>query len=333
LRVGQRFVLWPSQTIGRHLHSFAPHLIHAHDVSGMGLAGLQVARSIGLPTVATAHQLPWFAAAYLPDLPGLRRLAESALWRYAGFLAARCDSLIVPTEPIAQIVRQRISASVQAISNGVGCQFGPEPAYPGEADDLAGNYGLDTRLPVVLYVGRLDQDKRVDLVVRAVASLPGSLGAQLVVAGDGTRRRALMGAAKRLGIGDRARFPGFVSAEGDLPGLYRLATVFVTLSEIETQCLTALEALASGTPVITVRTPVMEELVRDGINGFLISPGDVPALTARLGDLLAYRERAREMGRAGLRIAATHTFARTITEHETIYGSLLAEPAESPGSR
>lgn len=323
-RVGQRMVLLRHGDVRRELSAFRPHLVHAHEPLGIGLAAIRHARSSGLPALLTVHQLPWFVAAHLPGIPGLRRTAEELLWRYSGWVVARCDVLIAPTLPIARTVQSRVGRLPEVIGGGVDpVLFASGPGAPDEATALRRQFGLDPSLPIVLHVGRIDPDKRVERVVEAVARVMDETPAQLLLVGDGTRRHAVQALCQELDIADRTHFAGYVPRDRELPRLYRLASAFVNLSIIETQCLAALEALMSGVPVVAVDTPVMREMVQDGVNGFLAPADDLEAVVQRLLELLQNPGRAREMGQAGRRRAKVHSPRRMLDLHEELYRSLL----------
>jgi len=122
--------------------------------------------------------------------------------------------------------------------------------------------------PTVLFVGRMDQEKRVDELVRAFAALPPELPAALEVVGDGARREEWAALAAGLGLGERVRFRGFVSEE-ELLAAYARAAVFVMPGVAELQSLATLEAMAAGTPVIAADAMALPHLVRPGRNGGL----------------------------------------------------------------
>jgi 1,2-diacylglycerol 3-alpha-glucosyltransferase len=323
LRVGQRFALLPGRAILSELRSFQPDVMHSHDPLNLGTAGILAARSLGIPTVLTIHQLPWFVSSYAPNLPGLRRAVEAGLWVYARWVARQCDRLVAPSRTIAAIVAAHRAGSPEAITNGVDLKtFSPRPASPNEAAALRRKYDLDPVRPIMLHVGRIDADKQVERVVEAAARVLQQTSAQLLIVGDGKQRKAVIGLSEALGIHAHARFPGYISAPDELSGLYRLASVFVTASEIETQCLVALEALSAGVPVVTVDTPVMTELVKNGVNGFLVAPRDSEAIAERLVYLLCNLDRARAMGEAGRAIAERHSLDASFDAHAELYQSL-----------
>jgi glycosyltransferase involved in cell wall biosynthesis len=161
----------------------------------------------------------------------------------------------------------------------------------------------------VLFVGRLTPHKGVDRLLQALPS-----GAYLRVVGStGHDRQAPERDYPRL-LRELARtrhveFAG-TAADADLPLLYRSAEVFV-LPSVERSCygravrvsellgLAALEAMASGTPVVASRLGGLTEVVEDGVSGFLVPPGDAAALRDRLDLLLAQPALARRLGEAG----------------------------------
>jgi glycosyltransferase involved in cell wall biosynthesis len=226
---------------------------------------------------------------------------------------------------IADIVKARLGHRPVVISNGIDAQrFNPAAGSVDDARTMRLKYNLDPNLPVILHVGRIDPDKRVDLVVRAAAQVMGAAPAQLLIVGGGTNLSAMRRLAHNLGIADRCRFPGFVGANGDLPALYCLGTVFCTASTVEIQSSVVLEAAASGLPVVAFRSSSMPEFISDGVSGWLVEPLDVSAMAGRITALLQDPAAAASMGRAGRQIAEQHDAHSSIQKHVALYESLLA---------
>jgi 1,2-diacylglycerol 3-alpha-glucosyltransferase len=323
-RAGQCFVLWPRREVVEHLQTFCPNVLHLQDPICAVLCGPGAARNLDFPVLLSLHQLHWFASAYLPRWPILHHGVEGTLWRYANWLLAQCEAVIAPSHTIAKIASTHCRRHVQVISNGVDLErFGPNAAFRGENEALCRKSRLDAGTPVMLHVGRIDVDKRVDLVVRAAAKPMRSTKVQLLVVGDGIQRSAAIPDAQFLGEPDRCCFPSFVPPGDDLSGLYRLAPVFVTASEIETQGLVILEAAASGLPVVVVRTAALPEAVQDGITGYLVVPGDTDAMADRIARLLQDLQQASGMGRAGRHMMERHSLGRSIEAHEQVYRSIV----------
>lgn len=322
-RVGQRAVLFPGAAVQAELRAFQPDLVHAHDPTSLGLAAILTARALRRPIALTLHQLPWFVTASLPRaLSALARPFESVLWEYYRWLARQVQRLITPSRTIAELVTAQGAGQPVAISNGVEIErYTPAPAAAEEGERLRQQYGLRPALPVILHVGRLDADKRADLALRAAALALKAIPAQIVIVGDGTQRTELERLAADWGVAPVTRFTGYLSA--DLPGLYRLASVFITASEVEIQSSVVLEAAASGVPVVAVRAGSMAEYVLDGRTGYLAPPRDVRVLAERIVDLLQRPEHARRLGAAGRALAEQHAPALTLDAHVRLYRELL----------
>lgn len=327
-RRGQRWSWWSRDEVERHLDEFRPEVLHLHDpfLGAMVMPGY--ARDRGIPLIATAHALPIYPAAQFPDLPGLRTLVEAALWSFGSDLIAQCQAVVAPSRFTARQVDEHGGPGATVISNGVDLdRFRPGPATPAQRRQLAKRYGIDPDRPIILHVGRVDREKNVDDVVRAAFLAVTSIDAQLVVVGDGNRREDVEALADSLGIGERSRFVGFVEPDGDLPDLYRAGTLFVIASELESEGIVVLEAAACGLPIVAVNATSMPELVEETGCGFLVQPGDVQAMAARIVDILRDPTRRAALSAAALRMAQHHSLERTLQDHESLYRSLLAAPA------
>jgi glycosyltransferase involved in cell wall biosynthesis len=166
---------------------------------------------------------------------------------------------------------------------------------------------------VIVTVCRLVRRKRLDLLIAAVARLDPT--ARLVVVGDGPAAPALRAQAARLGIAARVRFAGHVD-EARKAAYLASADVFCLPSAHEAFGLAIVEALGLGTPVVTTNRGGQPDIVRDGIEGLLVDPGDVEALRARLARL-----RHEPATRARMRAAASER-ARAFTPDATADGFL-----------
>jgi glycosyltransferase involved in cell wall biosynthesis len=319
-RVDQNFVIWSRAEIEKALHHFQPDVLHLHDPLNIGLAGLLSAQRKKIPTLVTIHQLPWFVSSYMGGSQLTKELIENSLWRYSNWFLGKCDRSITPSQMIAEIIEAHTDHSPTVISNGVDLDlFSPHGISKYETLELCEKYGIRPDHPIILYVGRLDPDKKVELVVQSAAKVMHQIPSQLLIVGDGIQRDQLIQLSKSLGIHENCCFPGFIPKSGDLPDLYRLASVFVTASEIEIQSSVVLEGAASGLPVVAVNASSMPELVLEGENGYLVQPGDVDGITERLIYLLQDREKIKRMGLAGRKLAEQHSTERFVGTHERLY--------------
>ena len=322
MRVDHRFTLWSQNEIFDRLRRFEPDVLHLHDPLSLGLSGLRSAQKLNIPTLVTIHQLPWFISSYIAKTQRAKKLVESSLWKYSIWFLKQCEETITPSETIAKIIFMHTGIFPKVISNGVDLSlFTPNTIKQNESKELCDKYHICPEHPVILFVGRLDPDKNIDLVLHAAAKVMKTMHVQLLIVGDGTQREELIQLSKSIGIYQHCCFPGYISKSEDLPGIYRLATVFVTTSEVEIQSSVILEGAASGLPVITVQASSMPELVEDGKNGFLVQPKDINAIAERIVFLLRNPNIIKAMGKAGRILSKRHSNKLFIETHEDIYES------------
>ena len=173
------------------------------------------------------------------------------------------------------------------------------------------------RRPSVLFHGSSFRPlKRVGDAVRALAIISQTRPAALVLVGDGPERAAVEALARELGVADRVRFLGLLPRFAEL--LAR-SDLFVLPSETESFGLAALEALASGVPVVASAVGGIPEVVRDRETGLLVPAADPGALAAACVSLLEDEPRRRRMA-ASARADAVSRFdpEPTIDRYETL---------------
>lgn len=169
-----------------------------------------------------------------------------------------------------------------------------------------GSYGS-----YILSVGRIESVKRVDLIVRALADVPGDL--RLVVAGDGTQRTNVERAAEEAGVAGRVTFLGTVN-DDQLVELYADALAVVYPPFDEDFGYVTLEAFLARKPVITCTdSGGPNEFVQHGINGWICEP-DPAALADAIRQADGDRARAARLGDAGHAVAATITWDGVIDQ-------------------
>jgi glycosyltransferase involved in cell wall biosynthesis len=173
-----------------------------------------------------------------------------------------------------------------------------------------------TLRPTLLFVGRLRQYKRLDLVVKALpAVVAAGHDVELIVAGEGDQESMLRSQARRLGVEHRVRFLGFVDEEEKVDLLGRVWLHVLTSSK-EGWGITNLEAAASGTPTVASDSPGLRESVVHGETGLLVPHGDVPALAEAIASLLGDPARRAELGARARRFAQRYSWEASATAFE-----------------
>jgi 1,2-diacylglycerol 3-alpha-glucosyltransferase len=322
-RVGQRFTPYSRRSVTNVLQEFKPQAIHSHEPMPISLPAIRYAGEMNVPTVLTIHQLPPTATRLLPGR--IQGRMENLLWGYGRWYTKKFTALITPTETTSIQVRRILERPVVTISNGIDLQIFHPPLQGDDEAATRQTWNLPPNAPILLHVGRLDPDKNVERVIRATAGALEGNHAHLLIVGDGLRKPVLMKLCESLGVAERIHFTGFISSKQGLPALYRIARLFITASEIETQGLVLLEAAASGLPIVAVRATCIPELVHDGVNGFLAEPGDVEGLGRGAFTLLNDENKAAQMGKASLALAQQHDNRFTIEAHEKLYHELIEQ--------
>jgi phosphatidylinositol alpha 1,6-mannosyltransferase len=298
----------PTAPVEPRLRAFAPDVVHLLGPVSLGLAGLRAARRLDRPVVASYHtDLPGFAARW-----GLGWL-RAPLWGYLHWIHARADLTVAPSRVTCDELAAHGVARVAVWSRGVDADlFAPQRRSAEWRRRLTAGH-LDA--PLLLYVGRLSPEKRVDWLRRVLDSLP---GARLAIVGDGPAR----GALEDLFAGSPCVFTGYLRGE-ELAAAYASADVFVFPAANETFANVVLEAMASGVPVIAPRSGGLQDYVEDGRTGLLFDPEDRGALTMAARWLLSDRSFARDLAEAALRLARVRSWSRSLDELVRHYESLI----------
>jgi D-inositol-3-phosphate glycosyltransferase len=182
---------------------------------------------------------------------------------------------------------------------------------------------------VILFVGRLEPIKGVDVLLDALAHLrcEDCDGQLLVVGGnlDGEEAARLRGLIQELNLSDRVRLLG-AQDQSTLPYIYAAADLCVIPSFYESFGMVAIEAMACGRPVIASRAGGLQFTVRHERTGLLVPPGDSLALADALERLVKDAGLRQRMGAAGLRAAHRYSWTRVAQEIHAVYESVLAQP-------
>lgn len=185
---------------------------------------------------------------------------------------------------------------------------------------------LQDRRPVLLFLGRLGKGKGTYDLLEAVARiLPVFPNVELLCGGDGELEQ-VAARAKELGIGDNVKILGWVKGE-EKQRLLDEAAVYVLPSYIEGMPMGVLEAMAAGVPVITTTVGGIPDAINPGVDGILIEPGDVNALSNAITSLLENADMRVNIGTAGRqKIVESFSAEKVVPQLEAIYRDLGAVP-------
>ncbi|MBS9337837.1 glycosyltransferase family 4 protein [Fructobacillus parabroussonetiae] len=243
-------------------------IVHTQTEFSLGLIGKYVARRLKIPAVHTYHTMYEDYTHYVARGMLLKPSAVSHLVK--AYLKSM-DGCIAPSERVKESL---LSYGVDDI---------PIPVIPtGVAvkelgagkEDLHAKYGIKPGTPVALSLGRLAFEKNIAMTISAFSEILEQLpDARLIIAGDGPAKKSLQEQVEDLGLQDSITFVGMIDHD-QVADYYRLATVFVSSSDSETQGLTFIEALASDRPFVAIHSPYLDQLVTDPAIGQLVDDYD-----------------------------------------------------------
>ena len=312
--------LFVSRTIRAAVKEISPDIVHIQNHFLIGKEALSAAKRLDIPVVGTNHFMPENLLHYL-HLPGIAdRWAQKLAWRQCVRVFEQLDSVTTPTKTAAALLRNAgLNKDVMPISCGIDLErFSPT----NDGSYLKQNFAIPINKPVLLYVGRLEKEKRIDLILRALPDILRVTNVHLVLAGTGTEKRKLEVLTDRLGIKKAVTFTGFVP-DKDLQNIYRIADLFVTAGIAELQSIVTMEAMASGLPVVAVNAMALPELVHDGENGYLFSDGHSQMLADKVIAILSNQTMRAEMSKRSLEIIKDHDISRVIEKYESIYDEIV----------
>jgi glycogen(starch) synthase len=300
-------------------------VLHAHDWL-VALAAHALCRQYDLALVTTIHDVA--VGKYLGRLDRDQQYISFA----ERWLGGVSDRLICCSEHVKQELVSYYDSDAARIAV-IPC--GVDPA----AFDIEVNLDAfrsvfarpDERL--LLYVGRLDREKGLYVLLQAFSRLAAARrDLRLVLVGEGKLRQGLQQEAAGLGLGERITFLGYVAPPA-LAAVYRMAEAVVVPSLYEPFGLVALEAMAAGAPVIASSAGGLAEIVTEGV-GLLVPPGNVEALAqaiTRVLDDASCADRLVAAGRA--RVAAHYGWEGIAVRTAEVYARAGASRGGDNGHR
>ena len=248
--------------VGAILDEVRPDVVHVQCHYIIGRALIFQAKRRGIRVIATNHFMPANLDPFLPFPSAVKRVIEKVTWKDMRFCFSKTAVVTTPTQIGADAMRDlgHFDRPVMPVSNGI------------EISDYELAEGADAgKVPGELriaFVGRLAEEKNVDVLIEALSLLPDTLEhVVLDIAGGGELREALEQKAHACGVSDRVIFRGFVPDE-HLPEVYQMADVFCQPGTAELQSLVSLEAMSASTPVVLANALALPHLVEDGVNGY-----------------------------------------------------------------
>lgn len=298
----------PTPSLGQRLADFRPDVIHVANPVTLGLAGIFQARHRGIPIAASFHtDIAGFATHW-----GFGAL-DGPIWAWLRAVHNLADLNLCPSQVTLRQLQDHRFERVKVWSHGVDT----DRFHPGKRAAVWRERLSDGRpeAPLLLFVGRVSPEKRIECLRPVLEALP---QARLAIVGDGPARTPL--AAHFAGL--PVVFTGYLRGEA-LAQAYASADIFVFPSPHETLGNVVLEAMASGLPVVAPRSGGLLDFLREGDNGLAYAPGDEAGLVTAVAHLVANPELRRHLGENGRCLAESLTWANVFDGLLADYQTLL----------
>jgi glycosyltransferase involved in cell wall biosynthesis len=298
----------PIARVEKEVIEFKPDIIHLVNPTSLGLAGLRVASKHNIPVVASYHT----------DLPGFAKrwrlgFLAGPIYGYYRWIHNRADINLTPSKFTLEQLEAKGFKRLAVWKGGVDiARFHPSNRSKEWRKKLSGG---NPAKPLVVYVGRLSKEKRVDWLLPIAKEIP---GIRLAIVGDGPDRNRL----EQLFEGTPTVFTGYKFG-ADLAAAYASGDVFAYTGADETYGNVVAEAMASGLPVVAPKSGGVVDLVEQGITGYLYPPEDSRALLKYVKQLTGDLDKCRKLGKAGHKKAEQYAWEATLDPLLDIYTDII----------
>lgn len=323
-RKGYRVTFTNSKNLEKQVLAIKPDLIHLQDPAVIGRLLRDIGRKHQIPVIITNHFSLEYALSYLKFISPLIPFFKERLVQYLVDFYNQCDQIITPTETFRKQVQSwGVKVPVTAVSNGIQIENFTHHYEDKDLDDTRLKYHIPKN-PFVLYLGRVDKDKRIDVLINAIPLVLKKINAHFVIAGSGDELPNVKKQVSDLKIDNSVTFLGFIDHNcDDFVKLYRASALFAIPSPIETQSLVTLEAMSSRRPIVAADAGALPELVHPGKNGYLSKTNDYQGLADDIIKILSEPKLAEKMGEESFKIARTHEMKKAFAHLLEVYKEVI----------
>ncbi len=313
--------LSPYREVKRAIEDFQPDVIHIQMLLMIGQAVMKYGTKMSIPVVSTNHAMPENLMDNLRMLAPVARPISYMLKMYGARFHSKADYVTLPTKAAIKMFGsslERVTSPIEAVSNGIDLsRFSVGKA----SNAVIKKFKIPTDLPIITYIGRLDAEKHLSVLLKAFARIIKTTPSNLLIVGFGTDYENLRLLAYEMGISDKITFTGRVSDE-ELVELHKIGTVYCIPSPAELQSIATLEAMASGQPVVAVDAGALWELCQNDRNGYLCEQDNDEQIAIGLNKIITDPALRKKMSKESVAIASTHDIESTLKRFEEIYASL-----------
>ncbi len=312
------FAPFPLLHVKKIIEEFKPDVINVCSPYPISICAMILAKKKHIPLVGSIHILPenvlapFFSSALYPKM-------VKYTWSFLVYFYNRVDWATVPTQTGAAMYQEKgLKVPITPISNGVNIELF-KPTNKGEY--LRKRFNLPKK-PLILYTGRINQEKNVDVLVKAIPSVLKNIDAHFLFCGSGGLKPDMMKLTQQLGVDANTTFIDFLDW-ADYPNIFTLADVFVMPAESELQSIVTLEAIATGVPPVVVNKGAVPELA-SAQNGLVFEPQDSDQLARNIITILSDEALKDAMKKNSLKLSEQHSMNAVGTQYNAVYEKVLS---------
>jgi len=310
-----RAALFPYAISEKTAQKHGIQLVHSKAMATMGIAAYKFARRSHLPCMASVETMIPDGVHYLSKDASIQAFGKKFAWSYLKWMYSHYDLVTAPSEHTkARLARHGIEAEVLPSPIDTN-RFKPNASGGAQ---VRRELGYTKKTKLVLSVGRVVKEKNYDFLLRA-AKKTRDPSVRFLIVGKGPYLDTLKRKAAAAGVAQKFHFTGFILTKDKLIDYYNAADAFVFASKFETQGLTLLEAFACAKPVAVLEGTAMEELVREGKNGYLFSDSEEKCVEA----LMKCIEQKKRLAPCARKTALEYSIPRLTAKMVGLYKRLL----------
>lgn len=287
-------------------------VVHIQEPGVVGLSALKMARKHNIPTVGALHFIPeqidrviWGTVE--PVLTPLINVFIKLVYQ-------KYDQIMTPSHFFAGALEKiNVTKPINVISNGVStAKFKPGPLNL----KLRKKLGFDKNDIVFFFLGRVDRDKNVETLVRAIPLTDSNV--KLLVVGKGTEKTQLQSLSSSHKVSDKIVWVDYIT-DSEMVDYYHAVNAFAIMSPYEGQSIVTLQALAVGIPVIAANAGALPEICHDGENGYLVKTYDHKTLANKMNSIARNDTLRKKFGKASRAIGLLHDKPTVLHSLELLY--------------
>jgi len=300
------------------LHSFSdikefnPDIIYTQDFFGAGFEAFLISKILKKPLVGTNHTPITEFLKYSPiKLKWLNNLTS----KYVSWYYNQCLLVTAPSQSIlTEMKKYGLATTNFPLSNPIDLS-NFNPVNTERKNELKKKFNFSSY--TILYTGRLGEEKNIDIIIRALAIVKKNFPtAMLAITGHGSAENNLRKLTRELDLENNIKFLGFVESE-TFAQIYQASDIFTIMSGAETQCMSMMQAMATGLPVIGANAWGVPEYIQAD-NGYIVELGDFKMLAEKISYLFNNPDVGKRLGANGLDFVKDFSPEKIINRWEKI---------------